>query len=268
MKEVCAAPAAVAAVNPRGRKRAVDAAAAGSKSKAGKPSLVGKALAAAARRPVRAKTARESCSDCVQGDEDSDEEPPALRRRSEHRAAAASAGAGPSGAGPSSPAAASHSIPDELSGDEFDEEAEAAFRETPHRMEGDRRADFADREEDSEVDAALDALRTRQADDQSDWSSSFDADSPRRTQPPQPPQPQPPPPPQQLADEEDDDSWAHLEVGSAEIAAAHPPYSELVSQDVCVMEAAFAPDSKLTTRGAVGWRGEVGHSNLPLPHAP
>lgn len=168
-----------------------------------------KLFAAAARRPVRAKTARESCSNCVQGDEDSDEEPPALRRRSEHRAAAASAGAGPSGAGPSSPAAASHSIPDELSGDEFDEEAEAAFRETPHRMEGDRRADFADREEDSEVDAALDALRTRQADDQSDWSSSLDADSPRRTQPPQPPQPQPPPPPQQLADEEDDDSWAH-----------------------------------------------------------
>lgn len=124
----------------------MDAAAAGPKPKASKPSLVKKALAAAAKRSDRPKAARGHIPDSVEGDEDSDEEPRALRRRSE-RAAAASAGAGPSGAGPSSPAAARRSIPDELSGDEFDEAAEASFHDTPHRMEGDRRADFADRDD-------------------------------------------------------------------------------------------------------------------------
>ena len=36
---------------------------------------------------------------------------------------------------PAAPAAASSSLPDELSGDEFDEEAEAAFHDSPNRME-------------------------------------------------------------------------------------------------------------------------------------
>ena len=145
---------------------------------------------------------------------------------------------------------------DELSSDEFDEQEERSFHETPHHMEGDRRAAFADCGEEDEVNSALDGLRARAADDSSDWSSSLDADSPRREEPPQPT------PPPQPVEEEDDDSWAHLEVGSEELATAHPTYFELVTQDVCVMAASFASDFKLTTRSAVGWRGQVSDSSI------
>ena len=232
-------------------KRTAAAAAAAGKSKVPKPSIVQKALAAAVNRPAAGKRAVPERTPLVgdandSGSDGGEAHPPAQRRRSA-RAEAAS-----SGAGPSSPAAASSSLPDELSGDEFDEEAEAAFHDSPNRMEHDRRADFADRDEDGEVEAALDALRAR-VDDGSDWASSLDANSPRR-EAPEPPQHQPQP---QQTDDDDDDDWAHLEVGSGELADAHPPYPELVTQDVCVMEAAFAPDFKLTTRSAIGWRGQV-----------
>jgi hypothetical protein len=253
------APSAVD--GPHINKRAAAAAAAGGKSKVPKPSIVQKALAAAANRPAARKRAvRERTSlggDAGEsGSDGSGAQPPAQRRRSTGAAAASS------GAGPSSPAATRSSLPDELSGDEFDEAAEAAFHDSPNRMEHDRRADFADRDEDGEVEAALDALRAR-VDDGSDWASSLDANSPRR-EAPQQPQQQPQP---QHPDDDDDDDWAHLEVGSGELADAHPPYPELVTQDVCVMEAAFAPDFKLTTRSAIGWRGQVSAPWLALHHA-
>ena len=253
IKEVCASSALAAASKPRAGKRATDGKpAGGSQAKAPKPSLVQKAIAAAANRSAAGKRAVRERTPLVgdandSGSDGGEAQPPAQRRRSA-RAEAAS-----SGAGPSSPAAASSSLPDELSGDEFDEEAEAAFHDSPNRMEHDRRADFADRDEDGEVEAALHALRAR-VDDGSDWASSLDADSPRKEAPQQPQQP---PQPQQPDDDEDDDDWAHLEVGPEGLAHAHPPYSELVTQDVCVMEAAFAPDFKLATRSAVGWRGQV-----------
>ena len=64
------------------------------------------------------------------------------------------------------------------------------------------------------------------------------------------------------ASDDDDDSWAHLEVGSGELAASHPPYSQLATQDVCVMAAAFASDFELTSQDAVGWRGQVSDLSL------
>ena len=242
---------AVALVAAKSHKRAQPAAAGGGRSKVAKQGLVQQALAAAKdARPAGRKRPKRSDRSSVLEDAGSDFEeqppqPPAGRTHAPHAASS-------SAAGPSSPGAASRSIPDELSGDEFDEDAEAAFHDTPHRMEADRRADFADRDEACEVDAALHALRARTADDGSDWSSSLDANSPRREQPPPPPQPQQP-----VEEEEDDESWAHLEVGARELAATHPSYSNLVHQDVCVMGAAFASDFKLVTRDAIGWRGQV-----------
>ena len=126
------APSAVD--GPHMNKRAAAAAASGGTSKVPKPSIVQKALTAAANRPAARKRAvRERTplgGDAGEsGSDGSGAQPPAQRRRSA-RAEAAS-----SGAGPSSPAAASSSLPDELSGDEFDEEAEAAFHDSPNRME-------------------------------------------------------------------------------------------------------------------------------------
>lgn len=144
---------AVALVAAKSHKRAQPAAAGGGRSKVAKQGLVQQALAAAKdARPAGRKRPKRSDRSSVLEDAGSDFEeqppqPPAGRTHAPHAASS-------SAAGPSSPGAASRSIPDELSGDEFDEDAEAAFHDTPHRMEADRRADFADRDEACEVGTA------------------------------------------------------------------------------------------------------------------
>lgn len=59
------------------------------------------------------------------------------------------------------------------------------------------------------------------------------------------------------SDEESNElDWAELEVITAELAASHPEYAQLVGADVCVMAAAF-PEFELQRRNAIGWRGQV-----------
>ena len=53
--------------------------------------------------------------------------------------------------------------------------------------------------------------------------------------------------------------WAEIEVVADDLIENHPPPSELVGSDVCVMAAAY-PSHALSSSGVVGWRGLVTHS--------
>ena len=53
--------------------------------------------------------------------------------------------------------------------------------------------------------------------------------------------------------------WSEIEVTADDLIQDHPPPSELVGTDVCVMAAAY-PTHAFSRSGAVGWRGLVTHS--------
>ena len=54
-------------------------------------------------------------------------------------------------------------------------------------------------------------------------------------------------------------AWTKIEVTADHLIEDHPPPSELVGADVCVMAAAY-PTHALSSGGAVGWRGLVTHT--------
>ena len=64
---------------------------------------------------------------------------------------------------------------------------------------------------------------------------------------------------QRLVEAGVDTSWAAIEVGRKDIVQEHPKYRDLQGDDVCVLAAAYSADGyRLTQRGMIGWRGEVG----------
>ena len=61
------------------------------------------------------------------------------------------------------------------------------------------------------------------------------------------------------ASEASNNCWGEIEVTPDDLIEDHPPPSELVGADVCVMATAY-PTHALSRSGAVGWRGQVTHS--------